>query len=999
MNALRQWALGLALTLSASAPAQASAEPPTAPFLRVDPGFHTQVVNRIALDREARILVSVSDDKTARVWSTVDGTLLNTIRVPIADGEEGALYAVALSPDAKTLLIAGSTGFAWDKAFAVYLYDLEKQRFRGRLPNLPAPVNHLAFSADGSRFALALGGRAGIRIHDATNGKLIGQDAEFQDRATWIGFDKDGRAASVGFDGQVRLYDQAGARIARRALGGGALGGGALGGGGKPYSLAFSPTGDGLAVGYLDQPRVELLNARDLSPRSTLRGEGAGGFGAVSWGGDGVVSAAGSLRGADGAILIRRWPNDGKGVPSAWSGPGDTVSQLTPTPDGGLFVASADPALMRIDPAGRPVFVKRSPGMDFRDVMDRRLALSADGMTLEVQGVSKGPILRIDWANRTIGTIAAPAASPPSPAGLAVTDWRNRADPRIAGKRVALEAEELSRATASTADRRFALIGTDYALRVLRPDATEASQARLPSAAWGVAVSADGRMAAAALGDGTLRWFALSPDGKLSERLALYLTSDGARWIAWTNEGFFDHADGGGKEFVGYQLNRAKGQAPDWFSFAQVYRLFYAPDLVAQRLRGQGAEEAKTRLAGIGDLRQRLEKVGPPRVELVALCWRETGNEKCSDLNAAPLGAPAVTRGAAPEVSFQLVTAEQGADVQLPAGVTSAEIRFKLIEQNAEAGPVDAFLNNRNVGRSIKRRSTLAADGVQSLPVPVESGLSRLELRAYDQAAQAYSRSRLIRIAAPVAPKAAPQKPKLYVLSVGINAYSRAIGPLNFAVPDAKSFATAVRQGAGGLFREVEVIELYDEDARAQTVLGAMERIGASANPEDTVLIYLSGHGVVADQRYYFVTHNVAEPKAIPADGFSEAMLVRGMAGIRAKNGMVFLDTCHAGAFSLDSASQLAHESGRYVLAAASSVEEALDSYDSKNGVFATAVLRGLKGAGSRPGEKSVNNFELGFFVTPEVKHLAEEKKHRQSARFKIAAEDAQPFPIVELKN
>lgn len=994
MKRLRHWVLALALTVSAPAafaqnqtspPAPPAAEPPTAPFLRVDPGFHIQVVNRIAQDRDGRILVSVSDDKTARVWSAADGALLNTIRVPIAEGEEGALYAVALSPDSKTLLIAGFTGFAWDKAFAVYLYDLEKQRFRGRLPNLPAPVNHLAFSADGSRFALALGGRAGIRIHDAANGRLIGQDAEFQDRATWIGFDRNGRAAAVGFDGQVRLYDTAGARVARRALGGG----------GKPYSLAFSPDGEGLAVGYLDQPRVELLNARDLSPRATLRGEGAGGLGAVAWAGDGVISAAGSLRAGGGAIVIRRWANDGKGAPSAWTGPSDTVSHLSPTPDGGLYVASADPALSRLDSAGRPIFMKRSPGMDFRDVMDRRLALSSDGMTLEVQGVARGPILRVDWANRTIGTVAPAAQSPPAPAGLAVTDWRNRADPKIGGKRVALEAEELSRAVAATADRRFALIGTDYALRVLRPDASEASQVRLPSAAWGVAVSADGRMAAAALGDGTLRWFALSPDGKLSERLALYLTADGARWIAWTPEGFFDHADGGGKEFVGYQLNRAKGQAPDWFSFAQVYRLFYAPDLVSQRLRGQGAEEARTRLASIGDLRQRLEKVGPPRVELVALCWRETGVEKCADLTAAP----AVTRSAAPEATFQFVTAEQGADVRVPAGVTAAEIRFKLIEQNAEAGPVDAFLNNRNVGRAIKRRSAPSADGVQSLPLPVDTGLSRLELRAYDQAGQAYSRSRLIRIAAPVAPKAAPQKPKLYVLAVGINAYTRAIGPLNFAVPDAKSFADAVRQGAGGLFREVEVIQLYDEDARAQAVMGAMERIGAAANPEDTVLIYLSGHGVVLDQRYYFVTHNVAEPKAIATEAFSEAMLVRGMAGIRAKNGMVFLDTCHAGAFSLDSASQLAHESGRYVLAAASSVEEALDSYDSKNGVFATAVLRGLRGAGSRPDEKAVNNFQLGFFVTPEVKQLAAEKRHRQSARFKIAADDAQPFPIVELRN
>ena len=979
----------LALSIWAAPPheAFAQAEPPTTPFLRIDPGFHTQIVNRIATDRDARIVVSVSDDKTARVWSAADGALLSTIRVPIAEGEEGELYAAAISPDAKTLLIAGSTGFAWDKAFAVYLYDMEKQRFRGRLPNLPAPINHLAFSADGSRFALALGGRAGVRIHDATNGRLIGQDTDYQDRATWIAFDKEGRAAAVSFDGQVRLYDASATRIAVRALGNG----------GKPYSLAFSPAGDGLAVGFLDQPRVELLNARDLSPRMTLRADGAGGLGAVAWG-DGVVSAAGSLRGPDGTTQIRRWASDGKAAVSVWAGARDTIAQLTAAPGGGLFVASADPALIRLDASGRVAFAKTSPGFDFRDLVDRRFALANDGMSLVLQGSAKGPALRIDWPNRTITTAVAAQATPATAPGLAVVDWRNRADPKIGGKRIALEAEELSRSFAATPDRRFALIGTDYALRVIRPDASEVSQTRLPAAAWGIAVSGDGRMAVAALGDGTLRWFALSAEGRLTERLALYLTADGARWIAWTSEGFFDHADVGGKELVGYLLNRTRGQAPDWFSFAQVYRLFYAPDLVLQRLRGDGVDEARKQIAAIGDLRQRLEKVGPPRVELVSLCWREGGQEKCSDLTNAAVATRAATRGAAPEAAFTFVTAEQGADVQLPAGVPSAEIRFKLSEQTAETGPVDAFLNNRNVGRSVKGRTAIAADGTQSLLVPVDGGLNRLELRAYDQAGQAYSRSRAIRIAAPVAPKAAPQKPALYVLSAGVNAYTKAIGPLNFAVPDAKSFASTIKQGAGNLFRSVDIIELYDKDVTTQSLLSAMEKIGAAANPEDTVLIYLSGHGVVADRRYYFVTQNVAEPKAIQTAAFSEAMLVRGMAGIRAKNGMVFLDTCHAGAFSLDSASQLAHESGRYVLAGASSVEEALDSYDNKNGVFATAVLRGLRGAGARPGETVVNNFELGFFVRPQVKQLAEEKNHRQTAQFKIAAEDAQPFPIVEVK-
>jgi len=62
-----------------------------------------------------------------------------------------------------------------------------------------------------------------------------------------------------------------------------------------------------------------------------------------------------------------------------------------------------------------------------------------------------------------------------------------------------------------------------------------------------------------------------------------------------------------------------------------------------------------------------------------------------------------------------------------------------------------------------------------------------------------------------------------------------------------------------------------------------------------------------------------------------------------------------------------------------------------------TAILRGLRGGASKAGEDTVDNFELGFFVTPLVKKLAAEKNHRQSARFKITADDAVQFPIVEV--
>ncbi|MGE0718291.1 MAG: hypothetical protein AB7P02_22785, partial [Alphaproteobacteria bacterium] len=84
--------------------------------------------------------------------------------------------------------------------------------------------------------------------------------------------------------------------------------------------------------------------------------------------------------------------------------------------------------------------------------------------------------------------------------------------------------------------------------------------------------------------------------------------------------------------------------------------------------------------------------------------------------------------------------------------------------------------------------------------------------------------------------------------------------------------------------------------------------------------------------------------------------------------------------------------------AAATSVQEALDSYDNKNGVFATAVLRGLGGAAVRPGDATVNNFDLGFYVKGTVQKLALEKRHHQRAQFKVAADDAEPFPIARVK-
>ncbi len=216
---------------------------------------------------------------------------------------EGELYAVALTPDGARVAAAGFTAQSWDGSFALYIFDTASGRLLARLPGLAAPIQHLAFSADGTRLAAALGGRAGIKVWDARNGRLQFEDTAFTGPTRMVAFDGAGRLAASSADGSVRLYAPDGRRIAQRTPVQGA----------RPYGIAFSPEGSLLVLGFEDRLRVEVLSTADL--RTVFAPDVAGlageGLPAVAWAHD---ERGGLQLYASGYARHNRPPGRGRGA-------------------------------------------------------------------------------------------------------------------------------------------------------------------------------------------------------------------------------------------------------------------------------------------------------------------------------------------------------------------------------------------------------------------------------------------------------------------------------------------------------------------------------------------------------------------------------------------------------------------------------------------------------------------------------------------------------------
>jgi hypothetical protein len=106
--------------------------------------------------------------------------------------------------------------------------------------------------------------------------------------------------------------------------------------------------------------------------------------------------------------------------------------------------------------------------------------------------------------------------------------------------------------------RQRLLLGTVWNLYCLDAQGAYIWQVSAPSMVMAVKASGDGKLAVAALSDGTLRWYRMW-DGQLL--MTLFASREDSNWILYTPEGYYDCAPGS-ETMIGWQINQDMSRKP-----------------------------------------------------------------------------------------------------------------------------------------------------------------------------------------------------------------------------------------------------------------------------------------------------------------------------------------------------------------------------------------------------------------------------------------------------
>lgn len=457
-----------------------------------------------------------------------------------------------------------------------------------------------------------------------------------------------------------------------------------------------------------------------------------------------------------------------------------------------------------------------------------------------------------------------------------------------------------------------------------------------------IEASSDGKYVCSSSLDGTTRLW----DIESGKEIVQFISFTDGEWIVITPEGYFNASPNGARH-----LNVRVGN--EVYSVDNFYEKFYNPAFVASVL--QASELQGTKVEPVADIRKGIAL--PPKIKIIS---PETNSELKTE-----------------EITLTISASDMGGGID--------EIR---LYHNSKVVSVAT--------RGMKQVSK-GNESSKSYTVTLVDGVNLFKATGFSKdRTESNPAEILVRLIA------SPKDVSMHVFTVGINKYENPALNLNYAEPDAKGIAQFFRQSGKGLFKRVDVMDIYNEQATREEILSRLKRL-ENTNPQDAVLIYLAGHGENINEKWYFIPHELTYPekeedvksKAISSDELS--ILIK---NIKAQKILVLIDACKSGAALIafrgfedrKALAQLSRATGVHIVAASSKDQFATEVKELGHGIFTYTLLEGLRGKAAAKGE-TVTARKLMSYIEEHLPELT--KKYKQEAQYPVVDSKGMDFPLV----
>ncbi len=467
-----------------------------------------------------------------------------------------------------------------------------------------------------------------------------------------------------------------------------------------------------------------------------------------------------------------------------------------------------------------------------------------------------------------------------------------------------------------------------------------------------VGITPDSRYVVSGSADGLTRLW----DSKTGKELLIISTSSGGEWLTMlpaVSGGFFNASSVETSMLAVVRGLEATG-------IDQVYQSLFNPDLVRMALSGDTNDREELEKAAEDlSLEKVLDSGKPPLVSLVA------------PVEVASVGTD--------------VLKAEGTISDVGGGIGRIEWRVNGLTVGVEYPP-------SGVGKTYSVSRTL----------PLDEGKNGIELVAYNAKNLMASLAAKTTVTSTAASKGKPGR--LHVIAFGLNDYESTgtgLPNLHYALPDALAIGKALKEAGKGRYAGVTVTGVLDPgitppkdmdrvfEATSSGLEKAFAAVAKDAEVQDTFVFFAAGHGTAVQGRFHLLGQDYHREgdtdSSIKSRGIGQEKLQAWIANIKAKRGLILLDSCESGAAvtgasrnDADAALGKLHEAtGRLVITAANVSQAALEGYHD-HGVFTSAILDALV-HGDANNNGTIEVSEIADWVQTKVPELSKELREKGS--------------------